>query len=128
LKDCNQCGKCCTRYADGGLSASADEIDWWENHRPDIFSYVSDGKIWINPVTGKALARCPWLQQLPGQNKTICRIYFDRPDDCKHYPVSIDQMVQDECEMLERRDLDRPKHAQRTLDILMVDSRPPMSR
>ncbi len=127
MKDCNQCGKCCTRYGGGDLSASVGEIDWWENHRPDIFSYVSDGKIWTSPVTGKQMLRCPWLRKLPKQNKYICRIYYNRPDECRHYPVNIDQMIRDECEMLEARDLDNPKRAQRTLDELMADSRPPVS-
>jgi len=125
MKECNQCGKCCTLYSDGGLSASVSEIDWWESYRPEIFSYVSDGKIWISPVTGKQLVRCPWLRKLPNQNKYICRIYYDRPDDCKHYPVKIDQMARDECEMLDARDLLNRKQAQRALDNLMADSRPP---
>lgn len=126
MKDCNQCGKCCTHYSDGGLSASASEIDWWETFRPKIFSYVRDGKIWISPVTGKQMVRCPWLKKLPNQEKYICRIYYDRPDDCKYYPVTIDQMVRDKCEMLEARDNANPKQAQRDLDNLMADSRPPM--
>jgi Fe-S-cluster containining protein len=128
VKDCNQCGKCCTLYANGGLSASASEIDWWETHRPDISSYASGGKIWISPVTGKQMLRCPWLRKLPKQNKYICRIYDDRPDDCKFYPVNIDEMVRDGCEMLEPRDLANPKQAQRALDYLMADSRPPVSK
>jgi len=106
---------------------SASEIDWWEDHRPEIFDYTSGGKIWISPTTGKQMLRCPWLRKLPGQKKYICRIYFDRPEDCRHYPVDIDQMVRDECEMLEPRDLANPKKAQRDLDILMSDSRPPLS-
>ncbi len=125
MKDCNQCGKCCTLYSDGGLSASESEIDWWETYRPEIFSYVSDGKIWASPVTGKQLARCPWLRKLPNQNKYTCHIYYDRPDDCKHYPVKIEQMARDECEMLDARDLFNRKRAQKTLDNLMADSRPP---
>jgi Fe-S-cluster containining protein len=128
VKDCNQCGKCCTRYGGGDLSASASEIDWWETHRPGIFNYVAGGKIWISPVTGKQMTRCPWLRKLPKQDKYICRIYHDRPDDCRHYPVTIDQMIRDECEMLEVRDLANLKHAQRTLDKLMADSRPPVIR
>ncbi len=128
MKDCDQCGKCCVLYGDGGLSATASEIDGWETWRPEIASYVSHGKIWISPVTGKQMVRCPWLRKLPGQKKYICRIYRDRPEDCRHYPVDIDQMVKDECEMLERRDLLKPKQAQRTLDILMADSRPPLVR
>ena len=126
MKNCNQCGKCCTRYGGGDLSASAGEIDWWEDNRPDIFRYVSDGEIWTSPITGKQMLRCPWLRKLPRQNKYVCRIYYDRPDECKHYPVNIDQMIRDGCEMLEERDLARPERAQRTLDMLMADSRPPV--
>ena len=74
------------------------------------------------------MGRCPWLRKLPGQEKYICRIYYDRPDDCKHYPVDIEQMVRDECEMLEPRDLVRPEQAQEKLDRIMADSRPPVRR
>ena len=124
MKECNQCGKCCTTYSNGGLSASANEIEFWETFRPDIYSYVSRGHIWINPDTGKQMERCPWLRQLSNQGKYICDIYYDRPDECKHYPVTIDQMVKDECEMLEVQDLAKPKQAQKALDRLMADSRP----
>ena len=128
MKECNQCGKCCTLYGNGGLSASDVEIDWWETYRPDISDYVNGGKIWISPVTGKQMVRCPWLRKLPNQNKFICRIYYDRPEDCRHYPVTIEQMINDDCEMLEARDLVDSKRAQRTLDNLMADSRPPVSK
>lgn len=112
-------------YSNGGLSASAEEIEYWEDVRPDIHRYVSDGKIWMNPDTGTQLERCPWLKQLPHENKYTCDIYHDRPDDCKYYPVSIEDMIKDECEMLESRDLTSPKQAQKMLDKLMADSRPP---
>ena len=125
MKECNQCGKCCINYSNGGLSASASEIESWENSRPDIARYVSDGKIWMDPDTGKQLELCPWLNKLPNENKYICDIYYDRPDDCKFYPVTIENMIKDECEMLEERDLNYPKQAQETLDNLMSDSRPP---
>jgi Fe-S-cluster containining protein len=128
VNDCNQCGKCCTRYGGGGLSVSVSEIEWWETYRPAIFSHVSDGEIWVSPVTGKQMVRCPWLRKLPNQDKYICRIYYDRPDECRHYPVTIDEMIRDGCEMLEDRDLANPKKAQRTLDDLMADSRPPVIR
>ncbi len=61
------------------------------------------------------------------KNIYTCDIYNDRPDDCKYYPVTIEQMVADDCEMLELRDLDKPKQAQRALDKLMIDSRPSFS-
>jgi Fe-S-cluster containining protein len=124
VKECNQCGKCCKNYSHGGLSATKSEIEYWETFRPDIFNYVSNGNIWIDPGTGELLERCPWLRHLPKENKYICDIYNDRPDDCKHYPVTINQMVKDECEMLEVKDLSDPKQAQKTLDRLMAGSRP----
>lgn len=125
MKECNQCGKCCINYSNGGLSASASETEHWENFRPDIFRYVNDGKIWMDPDTGNQIERCPWLKKLPNQNKYTCDIYHDRPDDCKFYPVSIEDMIKDECEMLEERDLTNPKRAQETLNRLMIDSRAP---
>jgi hypothetical protein len=124
LKQCNQCGKCCHKYSDGGLSASSTEIAYWDTFRPDIYLYVSEGGIWKSPETGEQLEVCPWLKQLPEQIKFTCEIYGDRPDDCKYYPVTIEQMILDECEMLEKQDLDDHKRAQRVLDKLMADSRP----
>ncbi len=126
MKDCNQCGKCCTIYGNGGLSASASEIERWESHRPDIFEHVSNGQIWASPITGKPLGQCPWLRKLPNQNKYTCEIYYDRPDDCRYYPVKIDEMIRDGCEMLEAKDLLNHKQAQKALDVLMADSRPPL--
>ena len=126
MKECNQCGKCCENYSDGGLSATASEIEFWEIFRPHIYDFVSGGNIWIDPNTGSQIKRCPWLRQLPNQDKYVCDIYYDRPDDCKHYPVTIEQMIKDECEMLEVRDLANPKLAQHVLDKLMADSRPPV--
>ena len=126
MKECNQCGKCCTKYSNGGLAASESEIKFWDVFRPEIYEYVSDGKIWMEPKTGKQLTLCPWLRKQPNKNIYTCDIYFDRPDDCKHYPVTIDQIIEDECEMIEERDLANPKQAQKTLDKLMADSRPPV--
>ncbi|MDH3266918.1 MAG: YkgJ family cysteine cluster protein [Gammaproteobacteria bacterium] len=126
MKECNQCGKCCINYGAGDLSASVSEIDWWEQYRPDIFLYVRDGKIWFDPVTGEAVTRCPWLRKLPKQNKYSCRIYEVRPEDCRYYPVTIDEMIVDDCEMLEACDLKNTRQAQIKLDRLMADSRPPV--
>ena len=125
MKECNSCGKCCTKYSNGGLSASSGEIELWDIFRPDIYRYVSGGNIWFSPDTGKQLKLCPWLRKQPNQNKYTCSIYHDRPDDCKYYPVTIDQMVIDECEMLEVKDMAKPKQAQKTLNKLLADSRPP---
>lgn len=124
MKECNQCGKCCIKYSDGGLSASEAEIDWWEIFRPDIYRYVSDGNIWMDPASGQQLQRCPWLEKVANEEKYTCSIYHDRPEDCKHYPTHIDEMLRDKCEMIEVKDLREPLKAQQTLDKIMVDSRP----
>ena len=123
MKQCNQCGKCCFKYGNGGLSVSAQQIDYWENYRPEIYRYVVEANIWFDPDTGKQLARCPWLRKVPNQNKYSCDIYHDRPDDCRYYPSTLDEMVIDECEMLERKDRSNPKQAQKALDEIMQDSR-----
>ena len=72
------------------------------------------------------MLRCPWLRKLPNQKKYGCRIYLDRPDECKHYPTTIDEMIRDGCEMLEPQDLRNTRAAQQRLDTLMADSRPPL--
>lgn len=125
MKECNQCGKCCINYSNGSLSATYEEIKSWDIFRPDIYNYVHNGKIWMSPETGEQLTLCPWLKKLPDENKYTCDIYYDRPDDCKYYPVTIEQMIKDECEMLEERDLIDPTQAQKTLDRKMANSRPP---
>jgi Fe-S-cluster containining protein len=83
-------------------------------------------ELWFDPVTGQQLSVCPFLTKTE-QNLYTCDIYHDRPEDCRFYPVTIDQMVQDECEMLEPRDLKNFTKAQIKLDILMQDSRPACS-
>ncbi len=123
MKQCNQCGKCCVKYSNGGLSASVAQIDHWENYRPEIFKYVNDGNIWMDPDTGNPIELCPWLRKEPGQNKYTCDIYFDRPDDCKFYPSTLEEMVVDGCEMIEKKDLVNPTQGQKELDRIMIDSR-----
>jgi len=132
MKNCTQCGKCCIKYSDGGLSATESEIELWDIFNPDIYQYVRNGKIWMDPVTGQQIERCPWLREAPGKGAGqviyTCDIYYDRPEDCRHYPVTVEQMINDDCEMLEPQDLAKPKQAQKTLDKLMFDSRPPVDQ
>ncbi len=128
MKPCNSCGKCCEAYGGGRLSASDEDFERWETYRPDIARYAQDGKIWIDPATGEYLARCPWLRKSPDGREFTCDIYDDRPEDCRHYPVTIADMIHDECEMLEKHDLVDHRRAQRKLDQLMIDSRPAAGR
>ena len=123
IKKCNSCGKCCIKYSNGQLSASQDEIEYWEVFKPEIAEYVSNGKIWSEPSTGKLIELCPWLRKAPASNTYSCAIYFDRPEDCRIYPSTIAEMIRDECEMLDGSDIDNPNKAQHELDIIMADSR-----
>ena len=85
---------------------------------------MSNGQIWSNPETGKLIELCPWLRKAPNANVYTCDIYYDRPEDCQFYPSTIAEMIKDECEMLEDKDLTNRKRAQKALDIIMSDSRP----
>jgi len=88
----------------------------WEALRPEIYRYVRDGKIWIDPETGQQIELCPWLRKEPDQIQFRCAIYLDRPEDCRVYPARVSEMISDDCEMLEPRDLANPKLAQEELD------------
>ena len=81
----------------------------------------------MDPVDHQPLDRCPWLSNEAGSAVFSCAIYHDRPEDCRHYPVTLAEMARDGCEMLELRDLDNPRAGQRALDQLMSDSRPPLA-
>jgi Fe-S-cluster containining protein len=129
MKECNQCGKCCIKYGDGGLYASPEEIDMWALFQPHIHRYVKGDDIWFCPDTGVKLSRCPFLEVAvnQGREKYSCSIYDSRPEDCRHYPSHIAEMVRDECEMIELKDIKDMKDikkAQSALDELMQDSRP----
>lgn len=132
MKECNQCGKCCIKYGGGDIAATQEEIDLWELFNPEIFEYVNNGEIWFDPATKKQLERCPFLELAPKQatqekDKYTCSIYLNRPEDCRHYPSLINEMVRDECEMIEIVDLENQSKAQKQLDKLMSSSRPSSS-
>jgi len=129
MQDCNSCGKCCIKYSNGDLSASDQDIDMWQLFKPDIAAYVKKGLIWFSPQSGKQYSLCPFLREAknpeqPQKTLYTCDIYYDRPEDCRFYPVTVKQMINDECEMLQQGDLDNPHKAQKDLDKLLEDSRP----
>ncbi len=98
----------------------------WELFEPHIYQYVKDNEIWFCPDTGVQLIRCPFLEiePSPSNTKYICSIYLSRPEDCRHYPSNITEMIRDECEMIEVKDLQDFNKAQSKLDDLMEGSRP----
>lgn len=126
MKECNSCGKCCIKYSNGQLSATQVEIETWEETRPDIYRFVKDGRIWINPDSGESIELCPWLRERStppsNQPRYTCDIYFDRPEDCRYYPSTLDEMIRDECEMIEAKDLTHRQNAQAALELIMKDS------
>lgn len=128
MKDCNQCGKCCIKYGGSDLAITPNEIDRWEQFHPEIFKYVNNGEIWFDPKSNQKLERCPFLETGPQTSprtptKYTCSIYSNRPEDCRSYPSLINEMIRDECEMIEQKDLLNLKDAQKSLDIIMIDSR-----
>jgi Fe-S-cluster containining protein len=128
MQNCNQCGKCCTKYGAADLDTNQQEIEMWALFNPEIFQYVKNDKLWFDPKTGEQLTQCPFLElaskTFPQEkDKYTCSIYHDRPQDCRHYPSLISEMINDGCEMLEPADKQNHFKAQKTLDILMIDSR-----
>ncbi|MFC4701137.1 YkgJ family cysteine cluster protein [Glaciecola siphonariae] len=147
MKACNQCGKCCIKYGGADLSANPEEIALWELFNPDIYKYVNGTEIWYDPDTGERLSTCPFLAveqkgidnsknargvnanagsaaTVESQLKYTCTIYEDRPQDCRHYPTDVAEMIRDDCEMIEAVDISNQPRAQKHLDALMADSRP----
>jgi len=123
MKDCNQCGKCCIKYGGDGLAVTKEEIDRWEENNPEIFQYVKNDEIWFDPETGLPLTRCPFLEAAPASDSHqptlyTCSIYLNRPEDCRQYPSLISEMIRDECEMIEAKDLQNPKQAQIHLNLI----------
>lgn len=123
MKDCNSCGKCCVKYGSNGLSASKQEINNWQEDALEIAEYVHNGEIWFDPINKQPVSVCPFLQQSPNGQAYTCAIYYNRPDDCRYYPSTFEEMVIDGCEMVEAKDLKDPKKSQQALDIIMSDSR-----
>lgn len=97
---CTQCGKCCEKYGHS-LQATAADIEQWRRKAPWILDYVDEdlGDLWINPVTRDEVYRCPWIGS--AQGKAVCRIYEHRPAVCRNYPVDIEQMRKDDCEIVQ---------------------------
>ena len=54
--------------------------------------------------------------------KFSCDIYFGRPKNCRVYHVRVSNMINDECEMLEPKNLPNVQQAQETRDTRYRDS------
>ena len=126
MRPCNGCGKCCEKYGHC-LQANQRDVDRWRADRPDILHYMDPllGDLWLNPQTGAEVRRCPWLRKVAREQRFKCRIYELRPDVCRDYPVNVQQMIDDGCEMLEpaERTGDASRNAILTAPRLITFSR-----
>ena len=91
--------------------ATDQDIKMWEREgRVDILEWVDPihvggdqyiFDIWISPVTGDDVKRCPWLRKLPNQKKYICRIHDLKPEHCRAYPRSKEHAKKTGCRGLD---------------------------
>lgn len=103
---CTRCGKCCLKK-DYMLSLSAtakDVVRWRKEGRDDILRYVDHVNmgfydLWFD--NGKELDRCPFLRKDRGAASYRCTIHNTRPEVCRSYPANYEQMVADECEIIQ---------------------------
>jgi uncharacterized protein len=120
VQPCTQCGKCCLKYGGCLGCASDEEMERWESEAPQILDWVQLSDMWISPNTGDDCSRCPWLRKRPNKTTYNCRIYNQRPEACREYPVNAEQAIGDGCEMIEASDFGRPLAAiDRDLDWVM---------
>jgi len=112
MKECTQCGRCCTN-ADymGHMQASAEDLARWKKQkRHDILAYADEyfgiADLWISPRTGESMERCPFVRKQRGIDRYTCLIYDTRPEVCRGYPWWVAQMRFVDCEMLEPGDTD----------------------
>lgn len=100
---CKQCGHCCLKLnAYYTFATEADVALWKENGRDDILEWVQEigpgmHDIWIHPVTGEDVSRCPWLRKVPRQEKYNCRIQKIKPEICRDFPVSKEHAEETGC-------------------------------
>jgi Fe-S-cluster containining protein len=107
---CTRCGKCCLKESYMlSLNATGDDVRRWRNEgRADILRYaeVIGGKepwadLWVKPESGEECTRCPFVRKDRGEPTYSCRIHSTRPQVCRNYPGSYDQMAKDGCEIIE---------------------------
>lgn len=103
---CTRCGKCCLNESYMlTLTASAKDVSRWQREgRDDILRYVAQVgpgfyDLWVDD--GVELARCPFLRKDRGAATYRCKIHETRPETCRRYPVDYEQMIVDECEIID---------------------------
>jgi len=94
---CRQCGRCCSNLDYRFELTETDYRLWQKLGRTDILEWVAvfrrKGKIlsyaiWVLPGTRNYAPACPWLEEIPGSEKSKCRIHSVKPQVCREYPGS----------------------------------------
>lgn len=110
MKPCNGCGKCCSYGGKGNLGPiEQSQIDIWSKTKPELLQHTrkeTDGtyRVWINPATGDFYEQCPWLIAGDARYKYHCAIQDIKPKACTNYPMSVLQMLRDDCEIWDESD------------------------
>ena len=105
---CKQCGNCCLNLRDAfETCATNEDVQRWKDEKKyEILEWVDSiplgddqfvYDIWISPVTGEDVQRCPWLRKLPKKDEYICRIHDSKPEHCRRYPRSKKHAGKTEC-------------------------------
>lgn len=102
---CNGCGKCCldSSYMLNLPATLSDIRRWRKEGREDILEYVDflgEGvyDLWVKE--GKSLPRCPFVRKDRNKPTYHCTIHETRPQACRGYPVTAEQMVKLGCEIV----------------------------
>ena len=93
---CHRCGHCCQTLQFHTECTARDYELWEARGRRDITEWVGlvrkngivSYQIWVVPGTRQYADVCPWLREIPDQNRYECRIRGVRPEICRQYPGS----------------------------------------
>lgn len=86
-RGCRGCGTCCELFG-GHLRACRTDLDRWRAEgRDDLLRRTSPlGRLWLDPATGRTVARCPFLAR-DGPDAARCAIHETKPEICRAYPT-----------------------------------------
>lgn len=94
---CSQCGDCCRNLAFHNDCTEQDYRRWQGLGLAHILERVwvivangeiSGYRIWVEPGSNRLSPVCPWLREVPGENRGTCRIQEVKPEICTQYPFT----------------------------------------
>lgn len=94
---CSQCGDCCRNLAFHDDCTEHDYYRWQRLGLAHILARVrvleacgkpTGYKIWVEPGTTHLSNVCPWLKEIPGENRWTCLIQDVKPEICTQYPFT----------------------------------------